>query len=258
MGGIVARRCPPAHPAAPRDMRRCDRGLLADKVHARDNAEDPLPVPRVGGEEHAPARPGHPREQSPVVLRSLLRAVPGAAEGDLPGQVGVLHRTRAEGADQQGLLHRRRRDSPGPRRGAGQRAGDQDRPAGPGGREGARHLPGGHPEPGRPPVPGQDGRGQAGRRIRRPGRPVRDDRHLPAPAAGQAPARTCGSGPACGSASRWTSPATTASRRTRSYCGRSPTRSCRRSRSSPARSTSTSTPVAPRPNSPQIQDKTTP
>ena len=29
----------------------------------------------------------------------------------------------------------------------GQRAGDQDRPAGPGGREGARHLPGGHAQP---------------------------------------------------------------------------------------------------------------
>src|SRR6516165_1277185 len=57
--GIVAGRSPPTHPAAPPDVRRCDRGLLADEIHARDNAEDPLPVPSVGNEECAPARPGH-------------------------------------------------------------------------------------------------------------------------------------------------------------------------------------------------------
>src|ERR1700683_5392605 len=52
-----------------------------------------------------------------------------------------------------------------------------------GGRAGDRHLPRGHQEPGRPPVPGQDRRRPAGDRVRRAGRAVRHDRHVPVSAA---------------------------------------------------------------------------
>ena len=80
------------------------------------------PVGR-GDRERAARGPGHPGQQPPVVLRPLLRPAAAAAQGDLPRQVRVLHRPRAEGPDQQGVLPRGRADSGGPVRRRGQRAG---------------------------------------------------------------------------------------------------------------------------------------
>jgi len=159
-GDMVASSHDSARRRIPQRLRTCDDvtvGLLADEVHARDNAADHLPVPRVGGEERAPARPGHPRQQSPVVLRPLLRAVSGARKVTYLGKSeyftgrglkGLISRAFFTGV---GVIPLDRAGGPASEQG------DQDRPAGPGGRECARHLSRGHAQPGRPSVPGQDG-----------------------------------------------------------------------------------------------------
>ena len=71
-----------------------------------------------------------PRE-GPAILASnhlsfsdhFFGPLPLPAQGDVPGQVGVLHRARGEGPDQQGLLPRRRADPGGPVGRRGQRGG---------------------------------------------------------------------------------------------------------------------------------------
>ena len=70
--------------------------------------------------------------------------------------------------------------------GRGQRAGAGDRPAGAGRGQPARHLPGGHPDPGRAALPGQDRGGPARAGVRRTGDPDRHGGHVRVHAARQA------------------------------------------------------------------------
>src|ERR1700753_3419194 len=159
-------------------MRIFGRVLQTGSAHPRGGAEDHLPPAGGRCPQRAQAGAGHHHQQPPVVLRSLLRPAPAAPAGDLPGQVRVLHRQGAEGLHQQGLLHRAGPGPDRPQRRRGQRAGHEDRPARPGRGQPAGYLPGGHPQPGRAAVQGQDRRGPAGPGGPGPGDPVRDDQHV--------------------------------------------------------------------------------
>ena len=122
------------------------------------------PVAREGRGtgEHPQARARRPGGQPPVLLRLLLHSVGGPAQGDVPGQGGVL-RLVEDGV----VLPGRRADPDPPRRrervGAGARHGAQRRA-----REGQhpRLVSGGHPQP-RPLRPqGADGRHEVVTRMR--------------------------------------------------------------------------------------------
>jgi hypothetical protein len=154
------------------------------KIVFRPWAEGARNVPRRG--------PAIMAEQSPLVRRPLFRPAPAAAASDLPGQVGVLYRPRDQGPDQQGLLQRPRPDTHRPGRRRGQRARDPDRPARARRRQAARHLPGGHPQSGRPALPRQDRRRPAGPGGAGPGDPVRDGGHVRVHAVGPDPAELQG------------------------------------------------------------------
>ena len=135
--------------------------------------------PWVEGLENIPDdRPGDPGQQPPVVLRLVLHAGAGAAQGDLPGQGRVLHHARASRAFFSADVHLRRRQVPIDRDDA-----DAARAALNTGvrvlRRGhaAGHLPRGHPLAGRPALPRQDRRRPDGAGVRRRRHPVRDGQH---------------------------------------------------------------------------------
>src|SRR5262249_6909660 len=71
-------------------------GLLADEVrlHRAVPATDLAAMDR-GAREHPAARRSDPRQQPPLVLRLVLHAGDGAAQGHVPGQGGVLHHSGA-------------------------------------------------------------------------------------------------------------------------------------------------------------------
>ena len=106
-----------------------------------------------------------------------------------------------------------------------------------------RHLPRGHPRPRRPAPPGPHRPGPPGPAHRRADRPGRHQRHPRGPAARRQVARSRSS--RCrvrfGAPDR-RRPATPTGPTTAWCCARSSTRSCTRSASCPARTTSTSTP----------------
>ena len=218
----------PARPAAPQQghplsahlVARWGRVLLGGQGDSRAVPEADLPALGRGHRERPAGRAGHHRQQPPVLRRSLLRAAAAAAQGHLPGQVRVLHRARPQGPGQQGVLQRRGADPGGPGRRPGRRARAEHRAAGAGPGQAARHLPGGHQDPGRAALPGQDRGGPAGPGVRRAGHPVRHVQHLRADAGGEDSCPGCVSGPASGTASRWTSPATPGSNRTGWCCAR--------------------------------------
>src|SRR6266540_347461 len=73
-------------------------GLLADEVRLHRSAppSDLATVDR-GDRARTGTRVGDPREQPPVVLRLVLHAADGAAQGHVPREGGVLHHTGSQG-----------------------------------------------------------------------------------------------------------------------------------------------------------------
>ena len=78
----------PLHPFGSRDVGRCERVLLAHEVHARDDAEDPLPAPRVGRQERSP--------NGPVILASNHLSFSDHFFGPLPVPRKVIFLAKSE------------------------------------------------------------------------------------------------------------------------------------------------------------------
>ncbi|CAA9436169.1 MAG: Acyl-CoA:1-acyl-sn-glycerol-3-phosphate acyltransferase, partial [uncultured Pseudonocardia sp.] len=154
--------------------------LLVVQVRAaRSAAAAVLPPDDRGPGAHPRAGWRDPRQQPPRRRRLLRAAAGGAAPDHLPGQAGVLHPARRHRPAEEGVLHRGRADPDRPLRRVRRPRRHGHRGAGAARGRAARHLPRGHPLPGRPAVQGQD-RHRAddagGRRARHPGG---DDRHRP-------------------------------------------------------------------------------